>query len=412
MGAATSPQSQALRDILLAELAAIDASAPDAKDLRLGILDRLAQIDGADRDFHLKQGEAQHAVKQWRSNTPLIIALTGAITIAANFLASYLLKDQQTELEAELARTTADLTEKNTRLQTELDEIKAESSQKRALQSREIDFQYAMIDRIMSADALEESSVEDVELLRARQLLFLSQIGLLSLVDKDALRALSKEIEPSDGLPTVGFPTLPSAAASASNLSTQTIPSKDLIDEALGPPGTKCDVPLVRVEVPFPMTVAWDGSQTVSHILVHEAAAPYFKRAIELVVQRGLQSEFGLFGGTFVARKIRGTTAASSHAWGVAIDINPAGNQLKWGRDRASMSLELARTMEEAGFVSLGLQRNFDWGHFELSEAALREIIASGYDARANDCISVSPDQETAEADGNVEGAVDGADEP
>jgi D-alanyl-D-alanine carboxypeptidase len=412
MGAATSPQSQALRDILLAELAAVDASAPDAKDLRLGILDRLAQIDGADRDFLLKQGEAQHAVKQWRSNTPLIIALTGAITIAANFLASYLLKDQQTELEAELARTTAELTEKNTRLQTELDEIKAESSQKRALQSREIDFQYAMIDRIMSADALEESSVEDVELLRARQLLFLSQIGLLSLVDKDALVSLSKEIEPSDGLPTVGFPTLPSAAPSASNLSTQTIPSKDLIAEALGPPGTKCDVPLVRVDVPFPMTLAWDDAQSVSHILVHEAAAPYFKRAIELVVQRSLQSEFGLFGGTFAALKIRGMTAPSSHAWGIAIDIDPAGNQLKWGRDRASMSHELARTMEEAGFVSIGLQRNFDWGHFELSEAALREIIASGYDARANDCIPASPDQETAQTDGNVEGDVGGADEP
>jgi hypothetical protein len=53
------------------------------------------------------------------------------------------------------------------------------------------------------------------------------------------------------------------------------------------------------------------------------------------------------------------------------MDWDPERNQLKWGRDRASLDASVYdfwwRTWEAEGWVSLGRSRNFDWMHVQAA---------------------------------------------
>jgi hypothetical protein len=132
----------------------------------------------------------------------------------------------------------------------------------------------------------------------------------------------------------------------------------------------------VRLDFAYPMRIAWDTKQLVSgtscHAKVRDAFRRVFARTLdhyghETLVKLGLD----LFGGCLNVRRMRGGSAWSMHAWGIAFDIDPARNQLRWGRDRA----ELAKPAYEPfwsfvaaeGLVSLGKSRNYDWMHFQAA---------------------------------------------
>jgi hypothetical protein len=128
--------------------------------------------------------------------------------------------------------------------------------------------------------------------------------------------------------------------------------------------------------VPYTMRLAWQTSQKVTRFAVHEKVHDAFER-----IFRETLSEYGperiknlgldLFGGCYNPRKMRGGTKWSMHAWAIAIDLDPARNQLKWGRDRAAFAQPVYepfwRIVEAEGMVSLGRSRNFDWMHFQAA---------------------------------------------
>lgn len=140
-----------------------------------------------------------------------------------------------------------------------------------------------------------------------------------------------------------------------------------------GPPGAP---PIVRVPVPWRMRLAWDKSQSVSHIGCHAKVAPSVGRVFQKVHAHYGDAELkrlrlDLFGGCFANRKKRGGSTWSTHAWAVALDFDPERNQLKWGRDRASLDHPdydfWWHTWEAEGWVSLGRSRNFDWMHVQAA---------------------------------------------
>jgi len=55
----------------------------------------------------------------------------------------------------------------------------------------------------------------------------------------------------------------------------------------------------------------------------------------------------------------------------VALDWDPAHNQLNWGRGRASLAASSYdfwwQAWEEEGWVSLGRSRNYDWMHVQAA---------------------------------------------
>ena len=64
------------------------------------------------------------------------------------------------------------------------------------------------------------------------------------------------------------------------------------------------------------------------------------------------------------------STTTSTHAWGVAVDVDPERNQLRWDKSRAKLALPEYepwwKIVESYGATSLGRRRNYDWMHFQL----------------------------------------------
>lgn len=128
--------------------------------------------------------------------------------------------------------------------------------------------------------------------------------------------------------------------------------------------------------LPYPMRLAWDLDVTVSRMSIHEQVHDSAKRVLERVLDAygptGIRTlGLDLFGGCLNVRTMRGGSALSMHAWGIAIDIDPDRNQLKWGRDKARLARPDAETWwrlwEEEGWISLGRARDYDWMHVQAA---------------------------------------------
>jgi hypothetical protein len=131
-----------------------------------------------------------------------------------------------------------------------------------------------------------------------------------------------------------------------------------------------------KLELPFPVRLAWDKSVVVKRISVHEKVHDSAGRAFQKIANRYSEAErkdlgLDLYGGSLNVRLMRGGTSYSMHSWGIAIDFDPERNQLKWGRDKARLAqpdaADFWKFWEEEGWVSLGRSRNFDWMHIQAA---------------------------------------------
>lgn len=134
--------------------------------------------------------------------------------------------------------------------------------------------------------------------------------------------------------------------------------------------------PLVRVACPWRLRIAWNRNRTTREIAIHERCAESLARVLARVWDEHGQAEItrlglDLFGGSYNPRRMRGGSRWSMHAWGVAIDWDPAHNRYRWGRDRARMAHPdydaWWRAWEEEGWVALGRARNYDWMHVQAA---------------------------------------------
>jgi hypothetical protein len=132
---------------------------------------------------------------------------------------------------------------------------------------------------------------------------------------------------------------------------------------------------LVTIQLPYPMRLAWDTDTVVTKMRCHRLVANRFVAIFnDLLAHYGLAElkrlGIDLFGGCFSFRKMRGGNDYSRHSWGIAIDLDPARNQLKWSSKTAQFARPEYKAMIDIfykhGFVSLGRERNYDWMHFEI----------------------------------------------
>lgn len=134
---------------------------------------------------------------------------------------------------------------------------------------------------------------------------------------------------------------------------------------------------LVTITLPYPMRLAWDVDTKVTKMSCHKLVADKFLAVFnDLLKHYGLAKiqELGidLFGGCFNFRKMRGGTDWSKHSWAIAIDLDPARNLLKETSKTARFARPEYKPMIDIfykhGFISLGVEKNFDWMHFEIKE--------------------------------------------
>jgi len=144
-----------------------------------------------------------------------------------------------------------------------------------------------------------------------------------------------------------------------------------------GKPNVTGDGYLVTILLPYPMRLAWDTESVVNKMRCHKLVAGRFLAVfneIHRVYGYDKIKELGidLFGGCFNFRKMRGGNDWSMHSWGIAIDLDPARNQLKETSKTAQFAKSEYKPMIDIfykhGFISLGREKNYDWMHFEIKE--------------------------------------------
>lgn len=149
-------------------------------------------------------------------------------------------------------------------------------------------------------------------------------------------------------------------------------PRQSGVESFFGKPGAN----LVRLSLSFPFRLAWDPTTTVQAAMVNakckDAFAAIWQKTHEHYTYAGLRTlRLDLFGGCFNIRKMRGGSAMSMHSYGIAWDIDPERNQLKWPRSRANLDGPeydaFWKIVEAEGGVSLGRARDFDWMHFQFA---------------------------------------------
>lgn len=134
---------------------------------------------------------------------------------------------------------------------------------------------------------------------------------------------------------------------------------------------------LVTLDLPYPMRLAWDLDTKVNRMRCHKLVKENFRKVFEDILayygyEKIVELGIDLFGGCFTFRKMRGGTEYSKHSWGIAIDLDPVRNQLH----ETSKTARFARPEYQAmidifykhGFIGLGIEKNYDWMHFEIAK--------------------------------------------
>lgn len=133
-----------------------------------------------------------------------------------------------------------------------------------------------------------------------------------------------------------------------------------------------------QITLPYPMRIAWDTSKTVNKMACHKLAADRFLAVFNGLLEAYTLPELqrlgiDLFGGCVNVRLQRGSkTKWSRHAWGIAIDLHPTLNQLKWHKDKALFAKPEYKKMIDVfyknGFIGYGPEKDYDWMHFEVKD--------------------------------------------
>jgi hypothetical protein len=91
-----------------------------------------------------------------------------------------------------------------------------------------------------------------------------------------------------------------------------------------------------------------------------------FKQALQNLIDAGIPKEFKVFDGCYNVRNSRGKSHLSTHAWGMAVDINAMENPFQV--DKRGFSKEFIKCFAAAGFENGGLWNDpIDWMHFQLA---------------------------------------------
>ncbi|WP_254684094.1 M15 family metallopeptidase [Phaeobacter inhibens] len=97
------------------------------------------------------------------------------------------------------------------------------------------------------------------------------------------------------------------------------------------------------MDLAYPIVIEWNKSQTIRRFSCHEKVVQpltgIFRQRLQHYGRTDVERlGLNLFCGCFNYRNMRGAKSLSTHAYGVAVDLNPEHNQLRWGADRAQFA--------------------------------------------------------------------------
>ncbi len=131
-----------------------------------------------------------------------------------------------------------------------------------------------------------------------------------------------------------------------------------------------------KILLPYKMEIAWAPGKYITHMTCHKKIAKsmqgIFEDTRDFYGEKYLKEiRLNQYGGCLNVRKIRGGNRYSTHSWGIAVDIDPSHNRLRWHTPRASLSAGVYdgfwQIVENHGATSLGRYKDYDWMHFQFA---------------------------------------------
>jgi len=289
-----------------------DASLSD--DLKRFLVDKSLQAEASATANQLER-------RKWWWSTPIAIALTGLITIAANFAVSYWTAVQKQHL----------------------DNQTGDSDAKRKAAAAEREFEFRIVERELTQDKPEKD--------RARVLLFLVRSGVLKDLNAKELRQMAE-----DTLNEKAGAGIPSLGALRQNMDARRIVCNIPYQAASQ---TSADISadwlaknLTEVDVPQLAKLVKDGKVRFHHI-----ASSALKAAFAEVEATGLMGRIRTWDGSFVPRLTGSLDGRLSvHACGIAFDINSKWNP--FGSEPAAAGKEGS----VVDLVPIFEKHGFEWG--------------------------------------------------
>ena len=150
-------------------------------------------------------------------------------------------------------------------------------------------------------------------------------------------------------------------------------PTQAQVPAFFGPPGGPKATAGICV-FPIPHFLAWNKAQGVISFRCHEKVADGFTSIFKEAVAHYGELEYrrlrlDLFGGCFNDRTMRGGSAPSMHAFGIAVDIDPERNQLRWDHTKANLAKEeyipFWNIVVGYGATPAGYAWDGDWMHVQ-----------------------------------------------
>jgi hypothetical protein len=170
-----------------------------------------------------------------------------------------------------------------------------------------------------------------------------------------------------------GHPERPASSAAGKPSVAGPWPHQREVERFYGPVGTSQG----RLDLPFPMKLAWDKRRFVTRITLHTKVVESAGRAFAKIADTYGDKErrdlgIDVFSGSLNVRRMRGGSRYSMHAWGIAIDFDNQRNGLHVRAPKARLShadaVPFWQAWEREGWVSLGRERNFDWMHVQAAK--------------------------------------------
>lgn len=101
-----------------------------------------------------------------------------------------------------------------------------------------------------------------------------------------------------------------------------------------------------RVTLPASVKLGWENSR-VSRVACHVEMVEIFSAVFGEIYAQGLWSLIQTYDGIYQDRVKKGTGKASTHAWGISVDLNAGTNQ----KNPGDMPERLIRIFEKHGFL-------------------------------------------------------------
>jgi len=124
---------------------------------------------------------------------------------------------------------------------------------------------------------------------------------------------------------------------------------------------------LTRINLPFPLPLSWNPDLMVDQIRCHKLLAETFSDVFSKIQRQRLCGRVNSLGGCFSFRMQRAGAKLSTHAWGIAIDLNTRTNPQGTS---GAMDANIIEIFRDVGFTWGGnwLGKRRDPMHFQFCD--------------------------------------------